>query len=192
MALTAAQFNAIKRRIANEMRRRQYNGSLYSNATIADNTPNAVTGNPITAQQGQGTIDLVLQIKDYSGLAKVKQGDLVPSALENLSSVLTTLENEPMTYGGSSSCRSTCTGLCTTQCQGNCTSCTSCSGNCSGTCGGGCGDSCYGCVGGCNGACSGCTGGCYTGCKSTCETGCKSGCTSCTGCQGCKGTSTKT
>ena len=157
MALTAAQFIALKNRIRAEMKRRKYCGSLESyGGTSYDFTTTPTAGGQIKTEHGQKVIDLALAVTDVTGLAKVVRGDLLPNALDNLGSTLSGWETTGVENSWWNDCRGMCTGLCYASCFTGCKGCTSCTNYC----GGGCTYSCWnGCDYGCRTGCDGCTGG---------------------------------
>lgn len=164
--LTAEQLNILKAKVKTEMARRKGYGTINNYSTTAyDFNVKPTQGQPIIAEHGQKTIDLLLQIKDKGDLKLVKQGDAIPDSWD--ASLLTYVDNLSLETmeGGVSSCRGACTGLCLGTCSGGC-------GGCVGTCTSGC-SGCSGC-GGCTNSCNGCT-------------SCQAGCNGCTGCSSCSG-----
>jgi hypothetical protein len=169
-AMTSAELKTLKSKIKAEMTRRNGFGSLSTYGGSAyDFTVQPAAGGKILPEHGQKTIDLLLQIKDYSGLKLVKEDDPIPDAFNsNLITEVEKLAAEtktgqsaktvanlfPTAKVETSSCRGDCTGLCVGTCISNCNGCTSCTATC-GT----------GCASGCN---SSCNTGCYTGCNTGC------------------------
>ena len=163
VTMTAAEINEIKQKIKNEFARRNGYGSLeqYSNNNY-DFIEEPQQGLLITAEHGQKTIDLLLQIEDIPDTEFVIQGNLIPPGFEytQITNALDEWAAEDM-EGPSSSCRGACTGLCVGTCYGACTGCMDqCTGSCSDECSLGCGTSC---IGEAEASCQGC----YASCIST-------------------------
>ena len=199
MAMTAAQFVALKARCDTEWKRRAYNGSMTGYVKAFGTTPAA--GGKILAAQG----NLVMtpfadKMKTHGNLKTATAGTTKLSETSDfdnatIASWLTTLEGRSKT-SSTNDCSGACSGLCV-GCQGSCTDkCSGCTGTCSDTCSGTCTGSCSGCTGSCSGSCSGCTGscsgscsGCTGGCTDACTRSCStmSGCNNCGPCSGCLG-----
>lgn len=163
--MTAAEFNALKKRAKAEMKRRCYNGSLasYGTSTASD----ASKGASMQAAQGHDLMDGILAAVDVSGVtaADIAAGKAVPSGFTNarVGGALSALESVSAT-SSASGCKSSCTGLCQGNCSTGCSGCDGCSG-----CGGYCSYSCSGdCEGDCDGGCSSCSGSCSGTCDSDC------------------------
>lgn len=127
--------------IGNEMGRRKGYGSLeeYSGTDYNFSTAPTKTG-IIRAEQGEKTVNLLLMIKDITGVNKTQEGKILPNA-EGIINALMKYTTETM-EGETSSCRGACTGLCAGSCIGGCN----------------------GCSGKCDSGCQGCTASCGSGC----------------------------
>jgi len=144
--VTAEYINSLKSSIKTEMKRRKGYGDLSSYAgTAYDFTETPAADKEIIAEQGQKTIDLLLYIKDITGINKTAQGEIIPAAGSTLSTLVSKYASEAM-EGNTSSCRGACAGLCAGSCTGGCN----------------------GCTGKCNTGCQGCTASCGSGCASGC------------------------
>lgn len=182
--ITAADFNNLKTRVNNEMKRRSYTGSLSSYNTSVS----VSIGSRATAAQANSIINGIRAINASGITSAVSYGSSI-QALNAASDKLADYASRSLvgTNSGCASscsglcqgCNNTCTGSCTGTCTGSCTgSCTNtckntCTGSCSGTCTGTCSGSCTNCNGcsgcdGCSGCGSGCAGGCW-GCGGQCS-----------------------
>ena len=171
---TVSQLIELKNKIKQEMLRRNGHGSLEQYASAQyDISPIPTSGSPITAEHGQKTSDLLLQVKDYDGLMISKSNYPISAGFTTrILAIVNELASEQKTGldTETSSCRGACTGLCVGSCHGQCNGCTGCTASC-GT----------GCASGCNTSCNtGCTGSCLGSCNDTCSTGCLSTCTGAT------------
>ncbi len=144
--ITAEYMNNLKASIKTEMSRRKGYGDLSAYAgSNYDFTDTPTSDHEILAEQGQKTIDLLLYIKDITGINKTAQGDILPPAGSTLSALVSQYASESM-EGTTSSCRGACAGLCAGSCTGGCN----------------------GCTGKCDTGCQGCTASCGSGCSSGC------------------------
>ena len=174
----ASKFIDMKKRIKNEVNRRQYTGSITSYGTATyDYTVTPVKGNKVLVEH-YNKIATPLRAINPDGVVKSATVGADVSTVttpEELEARITLYASKPLTASSSNTgCVVSCTGLCSTACTGTC------SGGCSGTCSGGCSGTCSG---GCSG-CSGCGGACSNNCSGSCSGGCSGGCTGCTNCTG--------
>ena len=108
-------------------------------------------GRPITKDQGEKIIDLVLKIANFGDLVDVKYSRGIPKSFNTdlLDFVKNTLSKDEATgeteetiklegreklMPEHSSCRAGCTGLCVGSCINHCNGCTSCTASCGGEC----------------------------------------------------------
>lgn len=132
MGMTAEQVIELKAKLKAELARRCGNGSVAEFASEQYDFSNVPkSGEPITVEQGQKTVDLLLKIMDYGDLKQVTKGDTLPDSFDaELIDLVDRLSKEEFTGEETeqSSCRGACTGLCVGSCVGLCNGCTGCSG----------------------------------------------------------------
>lgn len=162
--ITAADFNKLKTRVNNEMKRRSHTGSLSSYNTSVS----VSIGSRATATQANSIINGIRAINASGITSAVSYGSSI-QALSAASAKLADYASRSL-VGRNSGCASSCSGLCqgcNNTCTGTCSR--SCTGSCKGSCSGSC-TNCNGCSGcsGCGGCGSGCAGGCW-GCGGQCS-----------------------
>lgn len=144
--VTAEYINALKSSIKSELKRRKGYGDLSVFADVQyDFTEAPMADKEILVEHGQKTIDLLLYIKDITGINKTAQGDILPPTGSTLATLVRQYASESM-EGNTSSCRGACAGLCVGNCTGGCN----------------------GCTGKCDTGCQGCTASCGSGCANGC------------------------
>lgn len=128
-----------------EMSRRKGYGSLeeYAGSNYDFGVDPAKDG-VILADQGDKTVNLLLMIKDITGVNKTKAGDILPNP-DGVLNAVKSYATETM-EGETSSCRGACTGLCAGSCIGGCNGCS-----------GKCDSGCQGCTASCGSGCAGST-----------------------------------
>ena len=142
--MKASEYNELKNILKNECNRRNGYGSLVSEISVINNTPNAVVGGKVTEAQGKGTVDVMLKIETFGDLHLVSEDRQIPVSFgQDMKNEIQRLSTETMT-GSTSSCRGACTGLCLGSCIGQCKSCSSCDSYCAGSCSNTCVTSCTG------------------------------------------------
>lgn len=133
--------NNLKTLTKSEMSRRKGYGSLEEYAgSNYDFATSPVKNGVILADQGDKTVNLLLMIKDITGVDKTQAGKILPNS-ESILNAANSYASETM-EGETSSCRGACTGLCAGSCIGGCN----------------------GCSGKCDSGCQGCTASCGSGC----------------------------
>lgn len=147
--LSAAEFNALKTQLKNELNRRNGYGSLSGYASAIGSDTNASVGTNPIANQGIATVNNFLRIESFLDLKLAAQDVYIPKALgaNRLKNELSRLAGEQKTGTVSevSSCRGACTGLCVGTCIGFCKGCV---GSCSYTCCNACSNQCvHNCTG---------------------------------------------
>lgn len=146
--ISASEMVQLKQAIKSELARRSGYGSLAAYAGSGyDFSQTPASNQPITVEQGQKTVDLLLRIKDHGDLIFTKSGVPIPDSLDrNLLSYVQQLGAENVN-SSTTNCRGACTGFCVGSCTGQCN----------------------GCSGHCNTGCMGCSASCGSGCSSGCS-----------------------
>ena len=156
--LSADEIINLKAKVATELARRNFNGSLVqyvSSDYDFEHVPEK--DKPLYVEQGQKFMEQLLQVQDIGDLnfKDIKTDDVVPESLNfnEINNTISKWEQETETQS-SSSCRGACSGLCYGACSSGCSGCTSsCGGSCEGSCYSSCGTSCGN---SCGASCSSC------------------------------------